>query len=111
MKIECNFHKKTNDFSQNSWKILYNWAIFQDFAVLPYGIKQFRIYLIDIGSHIHTLIQNNSGQSEDSKYEKILEKNIKRWWKFEQFLHFELRFLLTNHNLKWINEESPKIKF
>ena len=42
---------------------LKNWAIFQDFAFLPCDIKDFRAYLIDIGSHIITLIPNNIGQS------------------------------------------------
>ena len=40
-------------------KYLKNAQIFQGFAVLPFGIKDFSVYLIDIGSHLLTLIQNN----------------------------------------------------
>ena len=32
---------------------------FHGFAVLPYGIKDFTEYLVDIGSHIHSLIKTN----------------------------------------------------
>ena len=52
-------HAEENGFSQNSKKILYKIGqFFQDFAVLPDGIKNFTEYLIDIGSHILTLVQN-----------------------------------------------------
>ena len=50
------------EFLDNSFK---NLVIFQGFAILAYWIKDFRvrIYLIDIGSRIRTLIQNNIGRS------------------------------------------------
>ena len=48
------------EFLENSLK---NWAFFRGFAILPYGIKDFLVYLIDIGSHLLTLIQNNIEQS------------------------------------------------
>ena len=39
------------EFLENSFE---NWAIFQGLAFLPYCIKDFRVYLIDIGSHTYT---------------------------------------------------------
>ena len=62
-----NFH----DFLQNSKKIFAefwdnsfkNLIIFQGFAILAYCIKDLRVYLIDIGSHIRTWIQNNIWRS------------------------------------------------
>ena len=44
---------------------------------MPYRLKDFRVYPIDIGSHILTLIQNNIGQSQGIMYEKILRKEYK----------------------------------
>ena len=44
------------DFVENSLKI---GKYFQAFAVFAYGLKDFRVNLIDIGLHIPNLLQNN----------------------------------------------------
>ena len=41
---------------------------------------------------------------------KFLEKNTKKWWKFERVCIFLLPFLLKNYYFRWIKEEPPKIK-
>ena len=41
---------------------------------------------------------------------KSLEKNTKRWWKSERYLHFKLIFLLKNHSLKWIKDDKTQNK-
>ena len=62
MIILCNLHKKEffKEFLENS---LNSEHFFKLLLFFSYGLKELTVYLIDIGSHIHTLIQNNIGQS------------------------------------------------
>ena len=60
---------------------------FHAFAVLPYGIKDFRVYLLDICSHI---LKNKTifGTHKTLCVRKLLGKNTNQGRKFEPFLDF-----------------------
>ena len=61
--ILMHLHKKQL-FSGNSSKIsLKIGKFFQGFVVFPYDIKDIWVYLMDTGSHLLNLMQNNSEQS------------------------------------------------
>ena len=51
------------NFSELLLNSLKKSELFKGFEVLTYGIKDIRAYLIDSGSHILPLIQNNIEQS------------------------------------------------
>ena len=51
---------------------------FQAFSVFQYGSKEVRVYLIDIRSHILTLIQSSIEHHKKLYMRKFLEKNTKR---------------------------------
>ena len=86
------------EFLENSLKLL---QFFSRLAGWTYVSKSIEyIYLIDIGSHRYTLIQNNIGQSGDIMYEKNVRKEYKEDENLSEFCIFWLHFLLKNHDLE-----------
>ena len=59
---------------------------------------------------LNTFIQNKNNH-KTLWARKLLAKNTKRWWKFEWFCIFWLKFLLKMHVQRWILEEMAKMKF
>ena len=110
LKLADRIHKKNIIFLRILTRFLKMWAIFQGFAVLPYGIHGILVFLIGIGSHTYTYLNTKHiGQSQAWRMRKFIEKNPGEMLISAIFCIFDFTF---NWNITSANElrKSHKIK-